>query len=122
MIYSDMRRYDPLDPEAGGLEPGDFEQHADAPAWSAGVGCPAGIYWLAGRCTIVGHGTAAEAVVRVRGGILVGTLRFGPGPYETRRPSSEVRRLAAWQLVEESLYGDGGRRPIREWHGRGCRG
>ncbi len=95
-----MRRQDPFDPESAGHEPADWEQHSEASAWSAGIGRPAGIYWVTGRCVIVGYGTAAEAEIRSRGGVLVGTLRFGPSPYETRRAHRTVARIHPDRIVE----------------------
>lgn len=50
--------------------------------WSAGLGQPAAMLWLDGRCIIAGIGTRAESYFIRRGAIPVGTLRFGRDPVE----------------------------------------
>lgn len=62
-------------------------------AWSTGLGQPAGIYWLAGRCAIVGHGSPAEARLLGAGAVLIATLRFGPPSYETSHRGRTIQRV-----------------------------
>jgi hypothetical protein len=75
--------------------PGDpgFEQYQDDINWTAGAGQPAGIFWLAGRCVMAAHGTAAEDRLLDQGAIPVATLRFDPDPIETVHRTGRVERV-----------------------------
>ena len=85
--------------------PGDpgFEQYQDDINWTAGVGRPAGIFWLGDRCVMAAHGTAAEDRLLEQGAILVGTLRFDMDPLETVHRSGHVERMNATQAYHEFL-------------------
>ncbi|CAN5764378.1 hypothetical protein BH23GEM10_BH23GEM10_04260 [soil metagenome] len=63
--------------------------------WTAGVGQPAGMYWLDGRTAIAAHDSPAEARLVDAGAVLVATLRFDPDPVERVHRSGSVRRVSA---------------------------
>lgn len=85
--------------------PGDpgFEQYQDDINWTAGVGRPAGIFWLGGRCVMAAHGTAAEQRLLAQGAILAATLRFDADPLETVHRSGHVQRMSAPRVYREFL-------------------
>jgi len=76
-----------------------FEQHEDEINWTAGVGQPAGVYWLDGRTAIAAHGSAAEHHLLGRGATLVATLLFQPSPIERVHRTGRVHRVAAADVV-----------------------
>jgi hypothetical protein len=61
-----------------------YEHPIDDINWTAGVGQPAGVYWLDGRSVIAAHDSAAESALLQRGAILIATLRFDRDPLESR--------------------------------------
>lgn len=75
-------------------DPG-FEHYQDDINWTAGVGRPAGIFWLGGRCVMATHESAAEERLFELGAVLVGTLRFDADPRETVHRTGQVERLSA---------------------------
>ncbi|HEX6309379.1 MAG TPA: hypothetical protein VFZ69_14380 [Longimicrobiales bacterium] len=83
-------------------DPG-FEQYQDDINWTAGIGRPAGIYWLAGRCVMATHGSAAEERLLGVGAVLVATLRFDPDPLERVHRSGTVERRAARRAARELM-------------------
>ncbi|MGH7459637.1 MAG: hypothetical protein ACREMA_01245 [Longimicrobiales bacterium] len=70
--------------------------------WTAGIGRPAGIYWLNGSTRFAGHGSPAEEYLIELGAILVGTLRFDSDPLERTHPGRPVEAVQAWRLVQFS--------------------
>jgi hypothetical protein len=62
--------------------------------WTAGVGQPADLFYLAGRIYIAGHGSAAERVLLEEGAVAVATLRFDADPLERSHPGATVDLLA----------------------------
>jgi hypothetical protein len=68
--------------------------------WSAGIGQPAVVLWLDGRCIIAGAGTRAEQYLADRGAIPVGMLHFGRDPAEGTVPRATVTPVSASRLVE----------------------
>ena len=83
-------------------DPG-FELFQDDINWTAGVGQPAGIFWLGGRCVMAAHDTPAEQRLLERGAVLVGTLRFDADPLETVHRSGTVERMPAARASRELL-------------------
>lgn len=83
-------------------DPG-FEQYQDDINWTAGVGQPAGIFWLGGRCVMAAHESAAEERLLGLGAVLVGTLRFGADPVETVHRRGTVERMSAEHAQREYL-------------------
>jgi len=85
--------------------PGDpgFEQYQDDINWTAGVGRPAGIFWLGDRCVMAAHGTAAEERLLEQGAILAATLRFDADPLETVHRSGHVERISAARACRELM-------------------
>ncbi|MBR9989004.1 MAG: hypothetical protein KFH98_04565 [Gemmatimonadetes bacterium] len=83
-------------------EPG-FEQYRDDINWTAGVGRPAGIFWLGGRCVMAAHETAAEDRLLELGAVLVGTLRFDADPLESMHRTGRVDRMAAERAGRDYL-------------------
>jgi len=67
--------------------------------WTAGIGRPAGIYWLGGDSIIAAHGSQAEDYLVEQGAILMGTLRFDSDPLERSHPGRRVQRVRAAQLI-----------------------
>jgi hypothetical protein len=63
--------------------------------WTAGVGQPAGMYWVDGRILMAAHDSAAEDALLRIGAVLVATLRFDADPVETVHRSGVVERLPA---------------------------
>lgn len=63
--------------------------------WTAGVGQPAGMYWLDGRTLIAGHGSLAEDYLLAMGAIHIGTLRFDADPLERSHPGRVVDTIPA---------------------------
>jgi hypothetical protein len=68
--------------------------------WCAGIGEPAGLFWLDGRCIIAGLGTRAEDWLLGLGAIPVGTLRFDADPADRRSPVQAVVPVVAVELAE----------------------
>lgn len=85
--------------------PGDpgFEYYQDDINWTAGVGRPAGIFWLGGRCVMAAHDSAAEERLLELGAVLVGTLRFDADPLETVHRTGQVERMSASHASREYL-------------------
>lgn len=83
-------------------DPG-FEYYQDDINWTAGVGRPAGIFWLGGRCVMAAHDTAAEDRLLQLGAVLVGTLRFDADPLETVHRKGTVERIDASRASREYL-------------------
>ena len=77
-----------------------YEHPVDDINWTAGVGQPAGVYWLDGRSVIAAHDSAAESALVDRGAILIATLRFGRDPLETRHHGGIVELLSAPAAVQ----------------------
>lgn len=94
-----MERRNPLDPTGRGYEPPDYEYPVEGVAWTAGVGRPAGIYWLDDRCIIAGHGSPAESWLLERRALLIATLRFEAEPYERHHPGRAVRAAPALEVL-----------------------
>lgn len=67
--------------------------------WTAGVGQPAGIYWLNGQSVIAGHGSDAEKYLLSQGAVLIGTLRFTPDPLERSHRGRSVAKVSAVSFV-----------------------
>lgn len=67
--------------------------------WTAGLGQPAGIYWLDGRSVLAGHGSDAEAYLLAQGAILAATLRFEPDPLEKNHRGRRIEILASRRFV-----------------------
>jgi hypothetical protein len=67
--------------------------------WTAGVGQPAGIYWLDGECVIAAHHSHAEQYLLTIGAILVATLRFDPDPLERRHAGRHIQKVEPRELV-----------------------
>jgi hypothetical protein len=63
--------------------------------WTAGVGQPAGVYWLGGRSIIVAHESPGDARLLAAGAVLIATLRFDADPLETVHRSGTVERIDA---------------------------
>jgi len=76
-----------------------YEHPVDDINWTAGVGRPAGIYWLAGKSVIAGHGTAAEQHLLDRGAVLIATVRFDADPLERSHAGRIVERVHPRVLV-----------------------
>ena len=68
--------------------------------WTAGVGQPAGIYWLNGESVIAGHSSDAEAYLLTEGAVLVATLRFDADPLEKTHRGRTVERVRPRRLVQ----------------------
>jgi hypothetical protein len=68
--------------------------------WTTGVGRPAGVYWIDGRCVIVAHETPGEERLLALGAVLVATLRFDADPLETVHRHGSVDRVPASALTE----------------------
>jgi hypothetical protein len=83
-------------------DPG-FEQYQDDINWTAGVGRPAGIFWLGGRCVMAAHDTAAEERLLELGAVLIGTLRFDADPVETVHRRGRVERMSAARASREYM-------------------
>lgn len=81
-------------------DPG-FEHYQDDINWTAGVGQPAGIFWLGGRCVMAAHESAAEERLLDLGAVLVGTLRFDGDPVETVHSRGTVERMSAERARRE---------------------
>lgn len=72
-----------------------YELPVDDINWTAGVGRPAGMYWLDGRTVMAAHDSPAEARLVGAGAVLVATLRFEPDPVERVHSRGSVRRVSA---------------------------
>ena len=72
--------------------------------WTAGVGRPAGVYWLDGRTTIAAHDSVAESVLLEQGAILIATLLFERDPLESRHRGRTVDRVGAAQAATELFH------------------
>lgn len=80
-----------------------YEQYEDDINWTAGVGRPAGVYWMDGRTVIATHDTAAEERLLQQGAILVATLRFDRDPLETVQRGRRVERCSAQHMSQAFL-------------------
>jgi hypothetical protein len=67
--------------------------------WTAGIGQPAGIYWLNGECLIAAHCSDAEQYLLSMGAILVATLRFEADPFERSHAGHQVQKVEPRELV-----------------------
>lgn len=83
-------------------DPG-FEHFQDDINWTAGVGQPAGMFWLGGRCVMAAHESAAEDRLLELGAVLVGTVRFDADPLETVHRTGRVERISARRAHREYL-------------------
>jgi hypothetical protein len=72
-----------------------YEHPVDDINWTAGVGQPAGVYWLGGESRLAAHESAAERYLLEQGAILIATLRFDPDPAESVHRSGRVERISA---------------------------
>jgi hypothetical protein len=72
-----------------------YEHPVDDINWTAGVGQPAGVYWLDGQSRLAAHESAAERYLLEQGAILIATLRFDPDPVEAVHRSGRVERVSA---------------------------
>jgi len=77
-----------------------YEHPIDDINWTAGVGQPAGVYWLRGKSVIAGHGTIAEEHLLRDGAILIATLRFDPDPLERSHTGRVIERIDATTLLK----------------------
>jgi hypothetical protein len=68
--------------------------------WTAGIGQPAGIYWLNGACVIAAHHSAAEQYLLQIGAILVATLRFDADPLERSHAGRPIQKVEPRELVD----------------------
>ncbi|HEX2168536.1 MAG TPA: hypothetical protein VHG09_14975 [Longimicrobiales bacterium] len=91
--------------KSNGRKPEDpgLEYYQDDINWTAGVGHPAGIFWLAGRCVMAAHESAAEERLLELGAVLVGTLRFDADPLETVHRKGSVERIGVSRATREFL-------------------
>jgi hypothetical protein len=80
-----------------------YEHPVDDINWTAGVGQPAGVYWLDGQSLLAAHESAAEQYLLARGAILVATLRFDQDPLETVHRSGRVDRISAADVFAACL-------------------
>jgi hypothetical protein len=71
--------------------------------WTAGVGRPAGIFWLGDRCVMAAHESVAEERLLALGAVLVGTLRFDADPLETVHRTGTVERVPAAVLGRDFM-------------------
>jgi hypothetical protein len=76
-------------------EPPGYEYPIHDVNWTAGVGQPAGMYWLQGRIVMAAHASPAECALRQHGAVLVATLRFDADPVETVHRTGAVDRIPA---------------------------
>lgn len=83
----------------------EYEYPIDGLNWTAGLGRPAGIYWLNGESVIAAHHSPAEAYLLAMGGILIATLRFDPDPTEKSHRGRTVERVRPRQLISEQAAG-----------------
>jgi hypothetical protein len=83
-------------------DPG-HEQYEDDINWTAGVGRPAGIFWLDGRCVMATHDSPAEDRLLDRGALLIATLRYDADPLETVHRSGTVERVRAARVGRDLL-------------------
>jgi hypothetical protein len=81
--------------DRGRYEAPKYEHPVDDINWTAGVGRPAGVYWLDGRSVIATHDSPAEDVLIGRGAILIATLRFDRDPLEAAHPGRTVEAMTA---------------------------
>jgi hypothetical protein len=91
-----------LDPHKDYEAPG-YEHPVDDINWTAGVGRPAGVYWLEGRSLIAAHESAAEDRLLELGAILIATLRFDADPLESAPRGARVERFSAARASSEFL-------------------
>jgi hypothetical protein len=80
-----------------------YEQYEDDINWTAGVGKPAGVYWMNGRTVIAGHDTAAEERLLLQGAVLVATLRFDRDLLEGRVRGHVVERRCARRVTDDFM-------------------
>ncbi len=78
-----------------------YEYPIDDINWTAGVGKPAGVYWLEGRSVIAAHDSAAEDALLERGAILIAPLRFARDPLESVHPGCTVERVPALAVASD---------------------
>jgi hypothetical protein len=84
-------------------DPG-HEQYEDDINWTAGIGRPAGIFWLDGRCVMATHDSPAEDRLLGRGALLIATLRYDADPLETVHRTGAVERVAVDVIGAEPLH------------------
>jgi hypothetical protein len=78
-----------------------FEYEHHEINWTAGVGRPAGVYWLDGRSVIVAHESPGEERLLSEGAVLVATLRFDRDPLDASHAGRTVERVAARRISGE---------------------
>jgi hypothetical protein len=83
-----------------------YEHPVDEINWTAGVGQPAGIYWLAGESLIAAHESPAEDWLVAQGAVLIATLRFDRDLLDGRSPGARVERMAAGDVSAAFLVSD----------------
>ncbi|HSJ24236.1 MAG TPA: hypothetical protein VK929_06195 [Longimicrobiales bacterium] len=80
-----------------------FEYEHHEINWTAGVGQPAGVYWLHGRSIIVAHESPGEERLLAAGAVLVATLRFDGDPLDASHRHRPVERVSARRISAEFL-------------------
>jgi hypothetical protein len=93
-----MMKQDSSKPGEAGLE-----QYSQDINWTAGVGQPAGIFWLHGRFAMAAHGSDAERRLMERGAVPIATLRFDADPLESVHRVGRVERVSAQRAWREYL-------------------
>jgi hypothetical protein len=78
-----------------------FEYEHHEINWTAGVGQPAGVYWLEGRSVVAGHGSAGEAKLLAAGAVLIATLLFERDPLECGVRGRSVAACPAPRIAGE---------------------
>lgn len=76
-----------------------YEHPVDEVNWTAGVGRPAGVYWLDGRTVIAACDSAAEGRLMNAGAVQVALLRFDPDPAERVHRGRTIERMRAARLA-----------------------
>jgi hypothetical protein len=77
-----------------------YEHPVDDINWTAGVGQPAGVYWLDGEIRMAAHESAAERYLLRRGAILAATLRFDRDPLDGVYRGGAVGRVASADAID----------------------
>jgi hypothetical protein len=80
-----------------------FEYEHHEINWTAGVGRPAGVYWLDGRSVIVAHESPGEERLLAEGAVLIATLRFDRDPLESSHRRRSVERVPARSVAGDFL-------------------
>jgi hypothetical protein len=69
--------------------------------WTAGVGRPAGVYWLHGRAVLAAHESPGEERLLALGAVLVATLRFDRDPLDASLRDRTVERVPPQRISGE---------------------